>query len=162
MRSPSRDRAVYTPEQLREMLTAWGIWDGVNNARAAMHLVGFTSVIEHPDAAHHLDIRDVYDRHQEKKIMVAFVKDWDGLIRLADHGDEHGLLVLARSLADPSRSAAILLSGVLGGFGHASARRVIEAIAIATGYAEWYTISPGPGLIAHQKFTSHLEGATKP
>ncbi|WP_328384489.1 hypothetical protein OHQ88_33740 (plasmid) [Micromonospora zamorensis] len=133
---------AYTPDQLQELLVAGAVCTDRNNVRAAVHLITFTSLLHRQRFSELLDVDDV-DGPDGLRTTAAFVRDWRALPtsaaadRLAS-GDQR-LIALAVSLAtgEPVSLAANLAAG-----GHAYARRIIEAIAIATGYAEHYQINP--------------------
>lgn len=154
MTTAKTDYTCYDPDQVNEFLTAWGRWDGVNNSMAGAHLLTFTNLALDPDMVACLHIRSEWVRLGEgettpSRITVASVADWEKLIRLAHSGSERNLLTLARAYI---ASCLIQLPQHLSGFGYAGARRVVEAMAIATGYADWLTISlGGPGLDAYNQ-----------
>jgi hypothetical protein len=80
-------------------------------------------------------------------VLAAFVRDWAALaegpaISYRTGGDAR-MLALAASLAS---GQPVDLAANVGVGGHAHARRVIEAFAIATGTAELYAITPTPAL----------------
>ncbi|WP_047891181.1 hypothetical protein [Micromonospora sp. RV43] len=133
---------AYTPDQLTELLVAGATCTDRNNISAAVHLITFTSLPHRARFGELLDVDDV-DGPDGLRTTAAFVRDWKTLPdspaadRLAS-GDQR-LIALAVSLAT-GEPVDLRDNASVGG--HAYARRVIEAIAIATGYAEHYEITP--------------------
>jgi hypothetical protein len=110
---------------------------------AAVHLLTFTEL---PGRASFADLVDVEDINAGggAPTLAAFVRDWKEL-RTASHLGSacQRLLTLAASLAT---GEPVDFAENVSGLGHAHARRVIEAIAIATGQGEMYAITPTPAL----------------
>jgi hypothetical protein len=138
---------THSPDELAQMLVAGAQAIGRTNVQAAIHLLTFTSLPhrhafpELLDVFPALDVEDVDGR--DGPALAAYVKDWKALpgSAAADRlgGGDQRLLALAVSLAvgEPVDLSANLSVG-----GYAHARRVIEAMAIATGYSEHYEIRP--------------------
>lgn len=130
---------TYSAEQLTELLTA-GAVNGRPTVQAAVHLLTFTSFVHQHDAVTLLDFDN--DDDPDAPVTAAFVRDWPAVESLAiarrwGRGGE-SLITLAVSLA---AGTAVDLRDVLPGLGSAHARRVIEAVVIATGTAHLYEIS---------------------
>jgi len=131
---------TYSADEMSEMLVAGAAAIDRTNVSAAVHLLTFTSLPHRPAFAELVDVEDVAGG--DGPGLAAFVR-WKELpgSKAADRlgGADQRLLALAVSLAtgEPVDLAANLSVG-----GHAYARRVIEAVAIATGYGEHYEITP--------------------
>jgi len=132
---------THTPEELIELLTAGAQLDGRPTMQAAVHLLTFTSFPHQSDAGQLIEFDN--DADPEAPVTAAFIRDWRQVSAIARQrrwgtGAEN-LVALAVSLAtgDPVDLRAAAPSG-----GHAHARRVIEAMAIATGHAAHYEITP--------------------
>lgn len=136
--------AAYSPDDITAMIRRWGDWDNTCNNRAGVHLLAHTTIAQTPRVLQCLHIREEWDRESEpgvqQRITVASVADWDGLIKLGT-GSERDMLILARALI---AHAAIVMPMHMSGFGHIHAKTVIEAIAIALGYDQWWNLAPGP------------------
>jgi hypothetical protein len=139
---------TYSPDELTQMLVAGAQTIGRTNVQAAIHLLTYTSLPHRHTFPALLNIlpalidwEDVDGR--DSPALAAYVKDWKSLpdSPAADRlgGGDQRLLALAVSLAvgEPVDLSANLSVG-----GYAHARRVIEAMAIATGYHEHYEIRP--------------------
>ena len=129
----------YSPDELIDLLTA-GATVGPT-LQAAVHLLTFTPFPHQHDAVSLLEFDN--DEDPDAPATAAYVKDWRQVSSLAfarrwGSGAED-LVALAVSLAtgDPVDLRAAVPSG-----GYAHARRVIEAMAIATGQGEHYEITP--------------------
>jgi len=136
----------YTAEEMQQLLVAGGKLIGTYPAQAAVHLLTFTELPGRSDFAALVDVEEVPD-HDGQPVLAAFVRDWPALasgpaISYRTGGDAR-LLALAASLAC---GQPVDLSANVGVGGHAHAKRVIEAFAIATGTAEFYTVTPTPAL----------------
>ncbi len=129
----------HNPEQMNEMLLAGARLTGTLTARAAVHLLTFTELPGRASFAELVDVVDERDR-DGNQVTAAYVTDWAALPAKAGYltGGDARLLALAVSLAagDP-----VDLRENLPGLGTAYAHRVIEAVVIATGYDELYTIT---------------------
>jgi hypothetical protein len=146
----------HTAEQVRSMLAADAIVNGLNTHRAAVNLLLFTDIPDTAVIQQHLEIykgRDV----EGNVLTAARVADWtalmDGLGRHLTGGQE-ALLTLAAALDTRKPVDLVDVLPRAGGFAYAKA--MIEAVKTATGYDEWYTITPGSGMIAHQEFEASL------
>lgn len=134
------DSPTYTADQLKDLLVAGGQADGRYTLQAAIHLLTYTELVHHRGFTDLLDIQDVDVRGEN--VPAAFVRDWKALptgptAHYMGRGD-HRLLALAVSLAT---GEPVDLAENLVGFGHAHARRAIEAVAIATGAAHLYQVT---------------------
>lgn len=131
----------YSPEGLCRMLTAGAAAIGRTTVRAAVHLLTFTELPHRRDFPSLIVFE--YVDEGELRVPAAFVRDWAALpdSRAADRigGGDQRMLALAVSLAT---GGPVDLAANVGVGGHAHARRVIEAIAIATGYGEMYAVTP--------------------
>ncbi|WP_431935843.1 hypothetical protein [Micromonospora sp. RP3T] len=159
-------------DEMRAMLTAGAQRDGALNRRGAVHLLTFTSipawrgfpalvdVLTVPvmvdagsDGPWHLDGADM---------QVAFVRNWATLaedIRAAHlSASARRLLTLAVSMAT---GGPVDLRENLASLGHAHARRVLEAVAIATGADEFYTLTATPALFELEARRAELAGGTR-
>jgi hypothetical protein len=139
--APSQD------EHLQQMLIAGGRYDGRPTQQAAIHLLTFTELVHHRGFADLLDTEDVELRNDDgelagQRTTAAFVRDWAALPNSPTagymSGGSHRLLALAVALAT---GEPVNLIENLPGLGSAHARRVIEAITIATGTAHLYEIT---------------------
>lgn len=131
---------TYSPDELIELLTAGANVDGRPTMQAAVHLLTFTAFPHQADASTLLTFDN--DDDPDMPTTAAFVRDWPAVESLAiarrwGSGGEH-LIALAVSLA---AGTAVDLLDLLPGLGSAHARRVIEAIVIATGTAHLYEIT---------------------
>jgi hypothetical protein len=109
---------------------------------AAIHLFTFTELPGRASFAEFVDVEDI--NAGDDPVPAAFVRDWN-VLRTGPHLGSAGrrLLALAASLAVGEQ---VGLAENLSGLGNAHARRVIEAIAIATGHGEMYAITATPAL----------------
>jgi hypothetical protein len=132
---------TYSPDELTQMLVAGAQALGRTNVQAAVHLLTFTSLPHRRAFAELVEVENV--DWQDGPVLAAFVKNWKVLpgSAAADRlgGGDQRLLALAVSLAG---GEPVDLSTNLSVGGYAHARRVIEAVAIATGYGEHYEITP--------------------
>jgi len=145
--------ALYSGDELREMLVVGAGICGPSTLQAAVHLLtftelparrGFAELLEFEDADGPATPAEVADRRLG---LAAFVTDWTALpsspvAHRLGSGDAR-LLALAVSLAE--NQPVDLRTNITVG-GHVHARRVIEAMAIATGYGEHYQITPTAAL----------------
>lgn len=133
----------YSAEQMNEMLLAGARLTGTHTARAAAHLLTFTDL---PGRASFAELVDVVDERDldGNQVTAAFVADWTALPAKAGYltGGDARLLAIAASLA---AGEPVDLRENLPGFGHAHARRVIEAVIIATGYNDLYAVTTEKG-----------------
>jgi hypothetical protein len=136
----------YTAEEMEQMLAAGGKLIGTYPAQAAIHLLTFTELPGRRDFAALVDVEEVPD-HDGRPVLAAFVRDWailaEGPAISYRTGGDARMLALAASLASGQR---VDLRDNVGVGGHAHARRVIEAFAIATGVADLYAVTPTPAL----------------
>lgn len=122
------------PEQLERMLLAGAEHGGTYPVKAAVHLLVFTELIRHRRFVDQLEFLEITDPAGEPAT-AAFVRDWttllDGPTAHLLGGGATRLLTLAMALAT---GHPVDLRDNLRGFGHAHARRAVEAVALATGY----------------------------
>lgn len=132
---------THTPDQLIELLTAGAQLDGRPTMQAAVHLLTFTPFPHQADVATLLEFDN--DADPDAPVTAAFVTDWRTVESIAvarqwGTGAQR-LVALAVSLAT---GESVDLRDTVPVGGHAHARRVIEAMAIATGYGQHYEIRP--------------------
>jgi hypothetical protein len=145
---------------MRALLVAGADYAGYLNRRGAVHLLTFTDLPGWKGFPHLVDVERVHDRHIHDWRNVAFVKNWSTLVadtraaRISDSGRR--LLDLAVSMA---AGVPVDLADALTGFGHAHRRRVVEAMHIATGSDEFYTLTftPTPELDELNAFHAKME-----
>lgn len=142
----------YTPEQINAMLIEWGKWEGVTNIQAAAHLLTATSLAQSPEAVTFLFIRPVWDRDASTNIKVASVINWDALLGYANYWDPGELNLLRLAQAFVEREPVPLVD-CLTGLDFPQVRRVMEAVAICTGYDApgWLSVTVGPDLQRHDR-----------
>jgi len=130
-------------------LEAQAAEDGYLPARAAIHLLTFTSLPGTAGFAAHLTPAERGYR----------VTDWDELLRdkkLRLTGSDVPMLELAASLAVGRR---ISLAGSLTGtLGWAHVARVMEAVAIRCGQQKFFTVQPTPELDRLRALQAELSG----
>jgi hypothetical protein len=136
---------TYTAEQMSDLLTSGAGMAGIDTMRAAVHLLTFTALPGRPDFADLVDVAEVTAR-AGAEVPAAFVTDWatltDGrFVQLG--GGPTRLLALAASLA---AGRPVDLRENTPGLGWAHARRVVEAIQIATGMQPYLTIADTPAM----------------
>ena len=137
----------YTADEWTQLLIAGGKYSGLLTVKAAIHLLTFTELVHRRGFDDLVEVETVHDRANDETYTAAFVKDWTGLpdneaaTRLP--GGDTRLLALAVSMA---AGTPVNLRENLAGFGHAHMRRVIEAVAIATGGDEFYNVAATPAL----------------
>lgn len=153
----SKTTPTYTDEQWAAMLTAGARRCGVNNIYAATHLLTYTSLPGHWQFSEHVQISSAYllgpdGQREETLTTTAVVTDWAGLPHLSDilsmGGGAHTILAFAAAIAVGSR---LDLRAGLTGLGRIGARRVAEAVLIATGYEGWYDVTPTQRYADHER-----------
>jgi hypothetical protein len=120
------------PAELRELLLAGATNNGGLNDQAAMHLLLFTELPGTARFARHVDVDTTWA--PGGSVRVARIRDWDQLIADPDlrlSGTEERFLAIAASFA--AGRPADLSAVVTNSLGWAHARRVAEAVLIATG-----------------------------
>ena len=131
--------AAYTAEEMQQLLLAGARLTGTHTARAAAHLLTFTELPGREAFARLVEVAAERDL-DGKPVTAAFVTDWKALQtdvgRLT--GGDARLLAIAASL---DAGEPVDLREQLPGLGHAYARRVIEAVVIATGYSDLYAVT---------------------
>jgi len=143
----SKPSTQYTAEEWQQLLVAGGKYSGLLTVKGAVHLLTFTELPHHRAFPDLVEVERVHDRANNETYTAAFVKDWAALpdskaaIRLP--GGDTKLLALAVSMVS---GTPVSLRDNLVGFGHAHIRRVIEAVAMATGGDEFYAVTPTPAL----------------
>lgn len=152
---------TYTGDEMRALLVAGAKYSGYLGKQAAVHLLTFTDLPDWRGFRALVDVElGVHDRVRDETYDAAFVR-WGGLIdqtRPAHiSGGGRRLLDLAVSMAS---GAPVDLRDALAGAGHAHARRIIEAVAIATGGDEFYTVTPTPALDAVLDFHREIQQET--
>lgn len=137
MGNETTSEADATPEWVAEWLRAGARYDGTDTAVAAVHLLTFTELPHRTRFVDHLRLEQVRVPHgvPAQVVTVARVDDWPRLLnspiatRLGSAAFQ--LLTLAAGLAS---GQPVDLRDSVRGLGHTHARRVVEAVAIATGY----------------------------
>jgi hypothetical protein len=134
---------AYSADQLRQLLVAGAAFNCGPPEQAAVHLLTFTELPARHRFAELVEVSTYEHWDDGTPIQGAWVRDWPALpdSPAAAHlpGGHQRLLALADSLAS---NQPVNLRDNVGVDGHAHARRVIEAFAIATGHAEMFTITP--------------------
>ncbi len=125
-----------------------GAWaTGRNTITAAVHLLVFTDLPRRPGFDDLFVVEYVHREGDGVRVPAAFVRDWKELARFAGkarlHGAQQRLVDFAVGLAT---GKPVDLTDAINLGGHAHARRLIEAVAIATGYASYYAVTPTPKL----------------
>ncbi|HEY3958709.1 MAG TPA: hypothetical protein VGM53_35555 [Streptosporangiaceae bacterium] len=136
-----RPAASYGTEEMAALLTAGARLAGTHAAAAAAHLLIFTELPGGRDFARHVQVDVVTSHLDGAAVLGAWVKDWDAL--LADDGiyltgSGRRMLQIAASYA---AGHPVDLSENGSGLGTAHARRLIEAVIIGAGMAEFYTVT---------------------
>ncbi|WP_018219161.1 hypothetical protein [Salinispora vitiensis] len=136
-----RDPSGCSPDELIDLLTVGARFGGRPTMQAAVHLLTFTAFPHQHDAVSMLEFDN--DDDTDAPVTAAFVRDWPTVESIAvarrwGTGAQR-LVALAVSLA--SGEPVDLRDAVVAG-GHAHARRVIEAMAIATGHDEMHALTP--------------------
>ncbi|WP_033247437.1 hypothetical protein [Nocardia carnea] len=136
-------------DDLRRRLDAGCAVSGNPFHRAAIGLLGFADLLDRADIRRRIDIETVPDRNNQD-VEAAWV-DWSVLARdLHDdqigplHGGQDRLLRLALSIA---HGTPVDLLGALSGLGHAHARAVLDAMAIALELAGDVEITDSPAYL---------------
>lgn len=134
------------PDRTAERLVLGAQATGRANIQAAVHLLVFT------DLHRRIGFDDLYvnehvDRGDGVEVPALFIRDWKRLAAFAAgarlHSGAQRLIDLAVSLGG---GVPVNLADAVNIGGHAHARRVIEAVAIATGYGEMFAVVPTPAL----------------
>jgi len=144
-----------TRDQIPELLLAGARSDGWLPSQAAIHLLVFTELPGASAFGPHVIVEDRYSLGAMHR--GAWVRDWNAL--LADEnlyltGTEHRFLQIAASFA--SGTTISLSKEVSSELGWAHARRLAEAVLIATGTAELLSISDTPKLTEMKVFHESL------
>ncbi|WP_280426395.1 hypothetical protein [Nocardia carnea] len=136
-------------DDLRRRLDAGCTLSGNPFHRAAGDLLVFADLVDRAAIRRHIDTETLPDRDNQN-VEVAWV-DWSALARdLHDdqigplHGGQDRLLRLALSIA---HGTPVDLLGALSGLGHAHARAVLDAMAIALELAEDVEITDTPAYL---------------
>lgn len=139
-----------TPDEVTSLLLAGARHAGWNPTHAAIHLITFTELIHMSGFQRHIKIEDVQPFGEESSFRAAFVQ-WASLLdsREAKYlgGGDSRLLKLAHAFAT---GTPVDPRDVVGSLGHAHARRITEAMLLATGYGRWFTLEPT------EKLTTYL------
>lgn len=146
-------------DEMRALLVAGGRYTGRLSVQGAVHLLTFTDVPAWRGFPALVHIERVDDTARGETYDAAFVPSWPTLLEdtRAAHvsGSARRLLALAVSMAV---GAPVDLRENLTEFGHATTRRVLEAVAIATGADEFYTLIPTPKLAEVEAFHRQMQG----
>jgi hypothetical protein len=155
-----RPPADYSAGELADLLTTGARLAGTHSAAAAAHLLTFTELPGRRTFARHVEVDVVYNHLTGENVLGAWVKDWEAL--LADEeiyltGSNRRMLQIAASYAT---GHPVDLAENGNGLGTAHAKRLIEAVIIGAGMAEFYTIAGTSRLDdLHARF-SELAGET--
>ena len=147
-------------DTLRELLIAGARFD-VLTARAAMHLVAFTGLPDSRRFASHVTVDNHYA--DGAKIPIARIPDWDALLadgELGLTGTERRFLEVAASFA--CGRPVSLMAQVTNELGWAHARRLMEAILLATGTEELLAIDDTARLGELRDLHASLSGDARP
>lgn len=132
-----------TPAELRELLLAGARADGNPSVKAAVHLLLFTEMPQAPRFRQHVRIDHVRTLAYGL-VHCAQVTDWRELAddrELYPSGAELKFLNLAASFAAHGQPVN-LYTEVTSGLDSAHARRLAEAVLIATGAADYLAVTP--------------------
>ncbi|MFI8461764.1 hypothetical protein [Kitasatospora sp. NPDC085464] len=150
------DPLSLTGETLRQAVEARVRLSGSESLKAATHLLTFTDLLGRPDVARHIRLR--YETDEDGlEVLVADVdlpalRDDDAVYLT---GGDQRFLDLAISYLHGRPTD---LSAYLNVFGHAHARRAIEAYIISLGMEGWYRLEEGAALAEHRAFEAELLG----
>ncbi|MFI7608880.1 hypothetical protein ACIBTV_27720 [Micromonospora sp. NPDC049366] len=147
-------------DAMRALLTAGARYTGRLNVQAAVYLLTFTDLPDWRGFRDLVHTERVDDQARDETYDAAFVPDWSALLdaKAAQiRGSGRRLLELAVSMAV---GVPVNLREALAGFGHVGKRRVVEAVAIATGVEEFYalTFTPTPALGSLLDFHRQMQG----
>jgi hypothetical protein len=160
--APKRRKAdTYNTEEMTHLLNEWARVIGSDGMYAAMHLLTYTELPGRRDFAKHVDITTGYAA-DESEPLIAVVRDWNAL--LTDNtvyltGGDARLIEIAASYAH-GRPVNLREHG--NGLGTAYARRLVEAVAIGAGMADYLTIADSPALAEMRARNDALFGITPP
>ena len=129
-----RSLAQMRADEVSTLLVAGAQAHGTNSEAAAVHLLVFTDLPGRSAFREHLRLIP--------GLPGPLAIDWLGVVGdprvvMRASSSTRQLLALASALAGKS---AVRLPDACAGLGHANARRVAEALLIATGYGDWYQI----------------------
>jgi hypothetical protein len=144
MSTPEFNGSEFTGDQLRIMFRTDVATGAPVTRRAAVHLLTFTELPDRPGFGELVEILDL-EWDQGDIVRMGQVSDWPALLDFAATAgvsdSDRRMVTLAVSLA--SGQPVDLAANVAVG-GPAHARRVIEAIAIATGYGDRWAVTEKP------------------
>lgn len=152
----------YTGDELRALLVAGAQYNGYQGVQGAVHLLTYTTLPDWRGFPALVDVElGLYDKIRRETYDVAFVP-W---ARLLDATRAAHISSTVRRLLDLAVSMAagvpVDLREALPSLGHAHARRVVEAVAMATDVTEFYTLgfAPTPKLAEREAFHAEMQGA---
>jgi hypothetical protein len=154
-----RKPETYTTEEMTSLLNEWARVVGSHSMYAAMHLLTYTELPGRKDFAKHVDITIGYAA-DETEPLIAVVRDWDKLLTSDTVYFTGGDLRMVEIAASYAAGRPVDLREHGNGLGSAHARRLVEAVAIGAGMAEFLTISDSPALLEMRAKNDALFGIT--
>jgi hypothetical protein len=155
----NRKPEAYTTEEMTNLLSEWARVVGSHSMNAAMHLLTYTELPGRKDFAKHVDITIGYAA-DETEPLIAVVRDWDKLLTSDTVYFTGGDLRMVEIAASYATGRPVDLREHGNGLGSAHARRLVEAVAIGAGMAEFLTISDSPALLEMRAKNDALFGIT--
>src|SRR6266702_5649842 len=156
----TRKPETYTTEEMTSLLSEWARVVGSCSMYAAMHLLTYTELPGRKDFAKHVDIETGYAA-DETEPLIAVVRDWDKLLTGNTVRFTGGDLRMTEVAASYAAGRPVDLREHGNGLGTAHARRLVEAVAIGTGMAEYLTIADSPALSEMRARNDALFGITR-
>lgn len=150
-----RPAAEYSTEEMIALLQVGAQISGTLTTRAAVHLLTYTELPGRADFAQYVEV--VVENvpppgqlfAQGEDVVAAFVTSWKALgtdPAIYRTGTDRRLLALAASLGAGVEAVPVNLREELPGLSRTAAVRVMEAVAIAAGVDEFYTVTATPKL----------------
>lgn len=134
----------FSGDQLRRLLGTDIATGAPATRRAAVYLLTFTELPDRPGFGELVEVLELEWDHGDI-VAMGQVSDWAALLAFAAAAglsdSDQRLVALAGSLAS---GQPVDLAANVAVSGHEHARRVIEAIAIATGHSDMYAVTPKP------------------
>lgn len=134
------DSAAHGRDWMCSLLAAGARLDGTHSVAAAVHLLTFTGLPGHRDFARYVRIESV-SADGTWRAKAAWVRNWDALLSDGSIYVSGGLRRLLEVAASYAAGRPVDLRHASSGLGTAHAGRLIEAAVIATGMAEYYTVT---------------------
>ncbi|MFE0591648.1 hypothetical protein [Micromonospora echinospora] len=141
LRTPPEVEARSTGQGIRDLLHSDIVTGAPNSRRAAVHLLTFTSVPDQPGFG---DLVEAWMLEWEPGVdmIMGQVTDWAAVVAFAAAAEvpdrDRKLVAVAASLAG---GPPVDLQAAVSSVGPPAARRVIEAIAIATGHGDRWELT---------------------